>query len=628
MASYKKRFNLDDERDILKIHKLLFEDSDEENTDKETNDKQEEPDGQSTTRYDVEDEEYDTDASEQIEERQENSDSEQSNSDTSSDEDDKQDLYVAERKKNNKIVDSFTWKKTPYRLNKKTAKQNLLKKLPGVIGPARNAQGILQSWMCLFSEAMLDMVVKFTNQYIDIVKENYSRTRDALPTDKVEIKAFVGLLYIAGQYKGGRLNLEDFWDTDGFGVEIFRLTMSLKRFRFLFQAVRFDDRTTREERKKTDRLAPIRDIFQQFVANCQASYSLGENVTLDEKLEAFRGRCAFIQYIPSKPAKYGIKIFALVDSKMFYTSNLEIYAGKQPEGSYALSNKSLDVVERLIAPIHNSGRNVTADNWFSDVSLLKDLADNHRLSYVGTLKKNKWQIPKPLKDIKDREIFSSVFAYTKEGTLVSYVPQNKSNKKNVLVISSMHHDGIIDNESGTKKKPEIITYYNKTKVGVDIVDKMCSTYNVARNTRRWSMVVFFSMLNIAGINAQVIYLGNGNDIPPRRTFLKLLGKELLQEQLMRRSMISTLPTTISLRLKELSKTNPSTTEKANEGNIISESSKSRKRCKPCQQEKKTRLTRYSCNSCGAYLCLQHSRFVCQEECGQQNLPNEELEDNN
>ena len=89
--------------------------------------------------------------------------------------------------------------------------------------------------------------------------------------------------------------------------------MSLKRFRFLLRVLRFDDRTTRQERKTLDRLAPIREIFDKFVTNCQQCYYVGEDVTIDEKLEAFRGRCNFIQYIPSKPAKYGIKILAVVD---------------------------------------------------------------------------------------------------------------------------------------------------------------------------------------------------------------------------------------------------------------------------------------------------------------------------
>lgn len=36
----------------------------------------------------------------------------------------------------------------------------------------------------------------------------------------------------------------------------------------------------------------------------------------------------------------------------------------------------------------------------------------------------------------------------------------------------MHEHGIIDSESGDQKKPEVITYYNSTKGGVDVVDEL------------------------------------------------------------------------------------------------------------------------------------------------------------
>ena len=34
----------------------------------------------------------------------------------------------------------------------------------------------------------------------------------------------------------------------------------------------------------------------------------------------------------------------------------------------------------------------------------------------------------------------------------------------------MHHDDKIDQDSEDNKKPEIITFYNSTKGGVDVVD--------------------------------------------------------------------------------------------------------------------------------------------------------------
>lgn len=51
----------------------------------------------------------------------------------------------------------------------------------------------------------------------------------------------------------------------------------------------------------------------------------------------------------------------------------------------------------------------------------------------------------------------------------------------------MHDE--IDEDTGDKKKPDIITFYNRTTTDIDLVDQYCQNYNVARNTRRWPMVI-------------------------------------------------------------------------------------------------------------------------------------------
>lgn len=79
-------------------------------------------------------------------------------------------------------------------------------------------------------------------------------------------------------------------------------------------------------------------------------------------------------------------------------------------------------------------------------------------------------------------------------------PKNKS----VILVSSMHHDVAIDLETEDKREPEIVTFYNHTKIGVDLVDQLCQKYNIAKN----AMVVFYNLLNVAGINAVCIYKAN------------------------------------------------------------------------------------------------------------------------
>lgn len=82
--------------------------------------------------------------------------------------------------------------------------------------------------------------------------------------------------------------------------------MSTKRFHQLVQSIRFDDATKRSETSAIDNFVRIRDIFDAFVTNYKEAYSPGFYVTMDEMLEAFRGRCRFRQYNANKPAKYGI----------------------------------------------------------------------------------------------------------------------------------------------------------------------------------------------------------------------------------------------------------------------------------------------------------------------------------
>ncbi|RZC31792.1 DDE Tnp 1 7 domain containing protein [Asbolus verrucosus] len=66
--------------------------------------------------------------------------------------------------------------------------------------------------------------------------------------------------------------------------------MSGKRFEILINFLRFDDCTTRSERKKCDRAAAISEFFYSFIHNSQEMYYPSENVTVDEMLDPFRGR--------------------------------------------------------------------------------------------------------------------------------------------------------------------------------------------------------------------------------------------------------------------------------------------------------------------------------------------------
>ena len=84
---------------------------------------------------------------------------------------------------------------------------------------------------------------------------------------------------------------------------------------------------------------------------------------MDEQLFPFRGRTPFTQYLPSKPAKYGIKIFWVADAETFYPWKGKIYAGKLA-GAERQTNIGPNTVLDLVYDLKKSGRNITADNFF------------------------------------------------------------------------------------------------------------------------------------------------------------------------------------------------------------------------------------------------------------------------
>lgn len=171
---------------------------------------------------------------------------------------------------------------------------------------AKECKSASEVWKLFFTN---EAIVTYTNIYIDKKKDNYTLQRQCKPTNPDGIRAVIGLLYMLGVKKMTHLNLEDAWSRDGLGNEFFPLVMPVYRCKFLLRAIRFDDINTREERKAIDRLAPIRDMFEKFVGNCQKNYNVSAFVTIDEMLEAFRGRCGFRQYISQNLQGIGYKYF-------------------------------------------------------------------------------------------------------------------------------------------------------------------------------------------------------------------------------------------------------------------------------------------------------------------------------
>lgn len=234
--------------------------------------------------------------------------------------------------------------------------------------------------------------------------------------------------------------------------------MSQDRFEQLVRFLRFDDSRSRVQRLHLDKLAPIRVIWDKFLANLTVSFIPSLELCTDEQLLVRRNRCSFRQYIPSKPGKYGIKIFWLVDSKLNFPIAGEVYLGTQPNESRS-TGIAHELVMRLAHNYLNIGANITMDNFFTSIPLAQDLTEQNT-TIVGTIRSNKRQLPKcstSAAAAKLRGTNTSSFCFSDVCELVSYIAKTN---KNVLLLSTAHATEEVHQDTG---KPLVIHDYNEHK---------------------------------------------------------------------------------------------------------------------------------------------------------------------
>ncbi|XP_069612129.1 piggyBac transposable element-derived protein 4-like isoform X3 [Ranitomeya imitator] len=492
------------------------------------------------------------------------------------------------------------WKLQPPAPTGRRSSSNVITDTPG---PTRYAiariDDIQSAFLLFINIAMQNILIQMTN--IEGKKVYGDKWKNF---DVTAMNAYIGLLLLAGVYKSYGESTKSLWNSET-GRHIFRATMSLERFHEISRVLRFD-KTDRSERRSTDKLAPIRDLWSKWVEILPKCYNTVENFTVDEQLVSFRGRCPFRQYIPSKPAKYGIKIWTLCDSKTSYAANVQVYIGKNPL-ERPEKNQGMRVVLDLTHGL--KGRNVTCDNFFTSYQLGQMLQKNN-ITMLGTVRKNKPELPQGI--LNKRDVHSSMFYFTKDTTVVSYVPQKN---KQVILMSTMHHDAKISERDD--RKPDMILHYNATKGAVDTLDQLVGTYTCKRKTNRWPMILFYYLIDVSAYNAFVLW----REINPKwqekklhkqRLFIEELGKSLTNPYVKTRPRNESAEK-VARQIREHGgdgEPTASTTTDTETASTIATSCK-RKRCSFCPTSSNHK-SNIMCCKCAKYLCKRHVNYTCDQ----------------
>lgn len=117
---------------------------------------------------------------------------------------------------------------------------------------------------------MLEIVFQYTNSEI----EKYRNTQITVLNVSFEnirmseLKSFIGLMYYIGLHKNNHVCVDDIWSNE-FGFNLYKATLSKRRFQFMSARLRFDDKNTRAEMREIDVLAPNLYMWDTFVSNCK-----------------------------------------------------------------------------------------------------------------------------------------------------------------------------------------------------------------------------------------------------------------------------------------------------------------------------------------------------------------------
>ncbi|XP_029966199.1 uncharacterized protein LOC115401946 [Salarias fasciatus] len=375
----------------------------------------------------------------------------------------------------------------------------------------RRTRTRLQSFLCFLSHQMLRTIQACTIEH--------ARETEAGDwfMDVPELMAFIAVIIWRGVRKVP--SLADNW-SEMYGNKRIMATMSRDRFKNIMRHLRFDSKRTRAERLQTDRFAAMSELWESFRKNCVTFYRPGRHITVDEQLYPSKTCCPFLHYIATKPDKFGIKFWVACDLKSKYICNVFPNVGKEPDRPKE-ERLSESVVMKLMGPFLDQGRTVTTDNFFTSLSLAKKLLCR-KTTILGTLNKNRREIPPSAREMNGDEFSTRVFSTT-DATLTVYAARRK---QLVYVLSSMHSE--IQTENSHKRKPSTITQYNSTKCGVDIMDQMVRQYSARAGTRRWPVTVFYNMVDMAALNAQACT----GQKERRADFLMRLASELAESHVM------------------------------------------------------------------------------------------------
>lgn len=394
-------------------------------------------------------------------------------------------------------------------------------------------------------------------------------------TTAAELYAFMGVHLYMGI---DRLPRTDMYWSETWSHPRVTTTFTRDRFKQMlryFRVVASDDAAA--ERDPRPHVHSLAERLNRVFA---AHYAPSQHMALDEAMVAYKGRSPIRQYIPTKPHKWGYKIWCLACDD--YLLHFEVYGG----GGHG--DSTLETALRMTSAYQQQQLILYTDNWFTSPALMHALADRG-IRLCGSVRSNRKGIP----SIDDDDVHSlnrgqyiqrqkddaTVAVWHDQKTM--WVLYNHCSPQETAVVKRWGDHG----ERVDVQCPRAIRDYFYHARSVDVLSQLHYAYPIGRKARRcWPRLAWW-LLDMCVVNAFKLW-SIGQRRPSQLDFREQLMYELLAQISSRAAAAPLNPTTALAK------------------DHYSEHTAEQRDCVVCSHESPHRVRpAYICHACNVHLCV-------------------------
>ena len=204
---------------------------------------------------------------------------------------------------------------------------------------------------------------------------------------------FLAMIVLMGIIHKPRISM--YWTKDGMvSTPVFSQLMRRDRFLFILRFLHFvDNKIYNPVDPDKNELYKIREVSDMIRRRCSEAFYPGKKRSVDVSLVLFK------QYIKSKRARFGIKLYQLCTTDGILLDYVIYHGGMAQELTEvqdALITENIPVT--LMLKYLGKGNHLHVDNYYTSIALAKHLLQNDT-HVTGTKRENRKQFPGELKRI-------------------------------------------------------------------------------------------------------------------------------------------------------------------------------------------------------------------------------------